>query len=137
MVAKIKFLIREAIFVFLDVGFWNNRHLFSSLGSSWEAGGPGDVEVEVFGGIDEHVQIPVLFIRSSHKIDGCVISVVFLGQAKSELIVNEKGIVACSFERVSLVSIFYLTSREKKNYFLLLFKAQNVYLFLNQVNPFT
>lgn len=34
VVAKIKFLVREAIFVLLNVGFWNNRHLFSSLGSS-------------------------------------------------------------------------------------------------------
>jgi hypothetical protein len=50
-----------------------------------------------------------LFIGSSHKIDGCVIAVIFLGQAKSELIVNKKSIIACSFERVSLVSIFYLT----------------------------
>lgn len=32
------------------------------------------------------------FIRSSHKIDGCIIAIVFLGQTKSELIVNEKGI---------------------------------------------
>lgn len=109
VVAKIKLLIREAIFVLLNVGFRNNRHLFSSLGSSCETGGPGDVEIEVFGGIDEHVQIPVLFIRCSHKIDGCVIAVILLGQAKGELIVNKKGIITCSFERVSLVSIFYFT----------------------------
>lgn len=35
VVAKIKLLIREAIFVLLNVGFRNNRHLFSSLGSSY------------------------------------------------------------------------------------------------------
>lgn len=32
------------------------------------------------------------FIRCSHKIDGCVIAVILLGQAKGELIVNKKGI---------------------------------------------
>lgn len=50
-----------------------------------------------------------MFIGSSHKIDGCIIAVIFLGQAKSELIVNKKSIVTCSFERISLVSIFHLT----------------------------
>lgn len=38
VVTKIKLLIREAIFVLLDVGFRNNRHLFSSLGSSYQEG---------------------------------------------------------------------------------------------------
>lgn len=32
------------------------------------------------------------FIRCCHKIDGCVIAVIFLGQAKGELIVNKKSI---------------------------------------------
>lgn len=36
VVAKIELLIRKAIFVLLNVGFWNNRHLFSSLGSRYQ-----------------------------------------------------------------------------------------------------
>lgn len=38
---------------------------------TWEAGGPGDVEVEVFGGIDEHVQIPVLLMKKKYTLENC------------------------------------------------------------------
>lgn len=41
--------------------------VFSRCVFTWEAGSPGDVEVEVFGGIDEHVQIPVLLVRCTNN----------------------------------------------------------------------
>lgn len=32
------------------------------------------------------------FIRCGHKIDGCVIAIILLGQAEGELIVNKKSV---------------------------------------------
>lgn len=45
----------------------STQMVFSRCVFTWEAGGPGDIEVEVFGGIDEHVQIPVLLMRGAYN----------------------------------------------------------------------
>lgn len=40
-----------------------------TLSCTCEAGGPGDVQVEVLGGVDEHIKVPVGLRREKRRKD--------------------------------------------------------------------
>lgn len=79
IVVEVKLFIGESVFTFLDIGLGDDGNLFSGLGASCKAWRPRYIQVEVLGGVDEHVQVSVLLFRGGHKVDGSVVSVVLLG----------------------------------------------------------
>lgn len=79
------------------------------MSSSCKAGCPCDVEVEVFRGINKHVQIAILLIWSCHKVNSSVVAVVLLRQTEGKLVIYQQSVITGSLQRIALIAVLHLT----------------------------
>lgn len=94
--AEIKLLVGETILELLYVAAGDDGDLLTGLSPSYKAGRPRDVQIEVFRGVNKHVQISILLIRSCHKVDGGVVSVILLRQTEGKLVIYQQCVITRS-----------------------------------------